>query len=199
MADQGSFAEAVEALDQSLNTEWTVLLQSPRSAWFAKRVVRKETCEWQTAPDCLAEKCDVGLPDGKPESWKDSVFEFRAWNGSSELRWVRRAGGGSLARVRWSRTVLHARPGDEQNARRLLWGTVVTTPEGCLSEGWSLLATARIGTYPVPVDGAGDGTRIALSVSELWEMDNHGNVGVIDEYVTALIPIPQSGGNSDDH
>lgn len=163
-------------------SKWTVLLQSPRSAWFA----RYGAAGWETAPPDVVKAADVGLPDREANKWPDHVFEARAFNGTHEVRWVRRREGGVLVDIelpdaKGQDRYSHLEP---IRGQRLLWGTVATKqPQD--RQGWTIMESKRIGRYAVPLEVVA-GPRAAFRVLEILTTDDHGNVSVADELCAGL-------------
>lgn len=124
----------------------------------------------------------------------DSVFEARIFNEECELRWLNFSGG-------FGKAVLLSENPEKANAFReknepplnfletlkqtyLLWGEGTGRKIG---DGWSRLATARIGKLDVPIEGVKSNQRVQLMSKEYFgEVDDCGNVAVIEERLIKL-------------
>jgi CRISPR-associated protein (TIGR03984 family) len=123
-------------------------------------------------------------------SLKD-VFEARVFNKSSELRWLNELDGQGRAVLISEENIasylcesidLEALYTVEQTY--ILWGEGI---ENQSSSGWGKLAAARIGSIDVPVTGLTSGKRVYLKCIEyLQEIDEHGNVAVVEERLMRL-------------
>ncbi len=158
-------------------SNWTVLFQSPRSAWFAKFGANG----WETAPACVGDGTDVGLPDGGPGTWPDRVFEARAFDGTHEVRWLRKVNGGAIAEIKLRDAQHQGRDNHLEPiaGNRLLWGTAADN-QPTDRTGWTIMESDRIGRYPLPIKLASGG-RSVLKVLETLTIDDHGNISVADE------------------
>jgi CRISPR-associated protein (TIGR03984 family) len=133
-------------------------------------------------------------PDGRAVDLA-AVFEARLFNEKAELRWLNDPGPEQQHRAvilttedlseglgdHWSKDS-HT-PVESLSNRYLLWG------EGTgrlLADGWSELATARIGALPVPVAGVGARQRVLLQSAEYLAEVEDGNVVVLDERLCKL-------------
>lgn len=137
----------------------------------------------------LADENGAGVPT-------DLVFEARAFSERGELRWLHRAAGcgegvflseaGTGPNGWTSGPELQAI--ESQDGQYLLWGQGLG--EGTV--GWSRLATARIGTIPVPVGSVASGGRVVLRFREYFGLapgaagERHGNVAVLEERLIGL-------------
>jgi len=131
-------------------------------------------------------------PDGQPLDIS-SVFESRVFCESAELRWLNDPGPEQCHRavilMEQDRTDLSGWDKDtiddvidKLEQTYLLWGEGT----GSTSNGWSELATARIGALPVPVANVGKNQRVLLhSVEYIVEAD-HGNAVIFDERLVKL-------------
>lgn len=134
-------------------------------------------------------------PDGQPVDLA-SVFEARVFNETAELRWLNDPGPEQCHRAAilteqdragmladWEpekdrRTVIETLP-----QTYLLWGEGTGRP---VSNGWSELATARIGGLRVPVGNVGRNGRVLLHSVEYIVEAEHGNAVVYDERLVRL-------------
>lgn len=109
--------------------------------------------------------CDVGLPDGDPAGWPQQAFEFTAWNGSSQVRWIKGVGS--------HKADAPASAGDIIESSILLWGTA----SGRQAHGWTAMESPRIGSYPIPLEVT-EGNRARLVVHEHLGEDSYGRAAV---------------------
>jgi CRISPR-associated protein (TIGR03984 family) len=138
-----------------------------------------------------------------PDEFASSVFEARVFNKQVELRWLHESEGKG-------RAVLLSDDGEDVNLddylsdvsqptewpklnqiiktlpqTYLLWGEGVKRPND-LFRDWSRLTTARIGRLHVPIQ-VDEKRRVHLIAKEyLAQVDDHGNVAVVDERLIAL-------------
>lgn len=178
-----SLEDAIE--QQKLNLKNAIgLFYSPNWCKFGKVVNRQDAC-----PTIKNLNETLNL---------DSVFEARIFNEECELRWLNFSGGKG-------RAVLLSENPEKANSLRdksehlnclttlpqtyLLWGEgVVEEPE--IGTGWSRLATARIGKLDVPIEGIKRTQGVQLVSKEyLGEIDDFGNVAVVEERLIKLQPI----------
>jgi CRISPR-associated protein (TIGR03984 family) len=134
--------------------------------------------------------------DGQPLDIT-SVFEVRVFNETAELRWLNDPGAEQRHRAviltetdysslltDWKRSENRTVEDGKLDQTYLLWGE--GTDRG-MSNGWSELATARIGALPVPLSNVDRKQRVLLhSIEYLIEEDEHGNVIVFDERLCKL-------------
>ena len=154
----------------------TAILYTPRRcelATFAKETLRG----WDGQP------VDLG-----------SVFEVRVFCETAELRWLNDPGPEQCHRA----VILTERElpklGDwhreqEVNVIETLPQTYLLWGEGTgrqVNDGWSELATARIGGLPVPVGNVGKNQRVMLHSVEYVVEANHGNAVIFDERLVKL-------------
>lgn len=122
------------------------------------------------------------------------VFETRIFNADYELRWLNQQGGQGIAVLLSEKTsekylteaVENLQAIDTLEQTYLLWGESYNTS---LEEGWSRLATSRLGNLDVPIAGVNkQGQRIKLTAKEYFrQMDElYGNVIVAEERLTGL-------------
>lgn len=132
--------------------------------------------------------------DGQPVD-QGSVFEARVFDETAELRWLNDPGPEQCHRAVILTELDRAGTLDGwQSEQRedvintidqtyLLWGEGTGRAVG---NGWSELATARIGAMPVPVSNVARKQRVLLhSVEYIVEAD-HGNAVVFDERLRKL-------------
>jgi CRISPR-associated protein (TIGR03984 family) len=119
----------------------------------------------------------------------ESVFEARVFNLTSELRWLN-----DPSLTRNHRTTILTEQDfsnklekfnclstiviDTIDQKYLVWG------EGTgkkTNDGWSELATARIGSLLIPLNDVGNNQRVSLNSREYLIEEDHGNVIVFDE------------------
>lgn len=135
--------------------------------------------------------------DGNPLNL-DTVYEARVFHEDAELRWVNNnnyCGDSVLISENKSCIDGFNESGNitilkklDQSHTYLLWGELAIVNSGDnrpLAKGWSRLTTARIGSLDIPLDGLTNRARIK-AVEYLNIIDDHGNVGVIDERLVAL-------------
>lgn len=120
------------------------------------------------------------------------AFEARVFNKTSELRWLNESNSkgqavllseldisGYLTDCIPDLQILDTIPQDY-----LLWGRGA---ENSSNPGWGKLASARIGSISVPVTGLTANKRVYLKAREyLGEVDEYGNVAVVEERLTEL-------------
>lgn len=147
-------------------------------------------------------RCDLAsLADGTLFGSDDkpmdiaTVFEARVFNESAELRWLNDPSPEKRHRAvilaesdhseklpDWtlddSPTVIETLP-----QTYLLWGEGTSRP---MAEGWSELATPRIGALSVPLAGVAPHQRVLLRSVEYLAEAEHGNVIVFDERLSGL-------------
>lgn len=133
-------------------------------------------------------------------SFLDEVFEARVFNQNAELRWLHRmAGKGSAALLSEEpiSACLSEPPQPEFDygqldqlepleQRYLLWGESAGLAG---KANWEHLTAARIGYLNVPLTGVklSDGDRVQLVAREyLAQVDDHGNVAVVEERLIGL-------------
>lgn len=137
-------------------------------------------------------------PDGTPTDRRGTpfplagVFQLRAFNPTHELRWrTDHRGVGTAILVSDQISSPQRRPQVHGGYDRLVWGTVTSHDE----TGWLTLYDPRIGTLDVPFDGpAPVDRRVWLRAVEYQEEDQHGNVSIVDERLTALVSKNSTGG-----
>jgi CRISPR-associated protein (TIGR03984 family) len=143
---------------------------------------------------------DGGLSDEK--GGRDelaSFFEARIFNSRAELRWLNHElgrGRAALISEDDKLDVFGGRCRKEEavcriKQRYLLWGEGTGESVG---EGWSHLATARIGELLVPLSGVKRYQRVQITAIEYLKEYKYGNVGVFDERLTGLVKEEKSNG-----
>ncbi len=126
--------------------------------------------------------------DGQP-THLDRVFEARIFNADYELRWLNQHSGEGIAVLlsehpieTYLTDMVDDLPAiDTQEQIYLLWGEGY---RASLVNGWSRLATSRLGKLDVPIAGASQqGQRIKLKAKEYFQVldDLYGNVIVAEE------------------
>jgi CRISPR-associated protein (TIGR03984 family) len=172
-----TLADALSSFGQVIGAEpATALLYSPRRCELAR----------------FAEGALHG-PDGQPVDI-GSVFEARVFCETAELRWLNDPGPEQCHRAviltEQNRTHLSGWDKDtiddvidKLEQTYLLWGEGTDRP---VSNGWSELATARIGALPVPVANVGKNQRVLLHSVEYIVEAEHGNAVVFDERLVKL-------------
>lgn len=120
------------------------------------------------------------------------LYELRLFDGAREWRWFSEGASTRAACVAEEGTPLPqgwSGPQEDPEAwiedrSWLLWGTKVDRPT---ASGWTTLSTPRTGPFFVPIAGiaAEMGVRLSARVY-LGRVDEHGNVGVIEERFTTL-------------
>jgi CRISPR-associated protein (TIGR03984 family) len=143
---------------------------------------------------CFARVQDAALVDGSGSPIGSDVFEARIFNEDFELRWVQSGFDGGVRRG--PGVILHeteelggeALPGITGTLPRqyLLWGQGDPTAPG-LSEGWSILSTARIGTFAVPLANVASSRRVIVRAREYVAQEpDHGNAYIAEERLLGL-------------
>ncbi len=137
----------------------------------------------------------------------DRVFELRAFDGTSEWRWVR---DGEAGQASWISVSASARPSgngwhdleilecaSSQDLLRtsfLLWGQMVS---GKATPGFVQLQENRLGSFEVPEPSGAppsEGARVVIEVEEYFGRgDRHGNCQVLEERWVGLdwAPVPE--------
>lgn len=122
----------------------------------------------------------------------DKVFELRAFNQNSELRWLNESNGKGKAVLISKQKISSYLYNDISEIQELgtihqqyiLWGEKASTE---LTSGWAKLSTARIGSIDVPVRGLAADKRVYLNAVEYLKADEkYGNVSVVEERLTGL-------------
>lgn len=136
-----------------------------------------------------------------------AAFESRAFCESGELRWLHEGGGkgravflseDGAAGNGWER-LERINALEKEEGHYLLWGEGwcpaaegFGSPSPAIAEGWSWLATSRIGKLAVPIVGIGNNDRVRLRYEEYYGFDlgpagqEHGNVVVLEERLIGL-------------
>jgi CRISPR-associated protein (TIGR03984 family) len=122
----------------------------------------------------------------------NDVFEVRAFNETSELRWLNNLGGkGQAVLISESDICNYLQEYISSlidlniiEQEYILWGEAVTTS---VNAGWQKLAKSRIGSIHVPVTGLNTNQRVYLTAIEYLKADEeYGNVSVVEERLTGL-------------
>ncbi len=125
-----------------------------------------------------------------------SVFEARIFNEQCELRWLNRTNGKGQAVIISTQKLASCLDQDLADWKAiatldqtyLLWGEKTNTQIG---DGWTRLATARIGPLDVPIVPF-FGRRVQLKAMEyLAEVGDDGNVAVVEERLVKLEVLTQ--------
>jgi CRISPR-associated protein (TIGR03984 family) len=121
-----------------------------------------------------------------------TVFEARVFNSDCELRWLNNSNGKGPAVLLSENSIADYLENDSDplNAisthpqQYLLWGKGTN----CFTiDGWSILATARIGKLPVPIAGVSTNQQAYLQACEyLSTVGDYGNVAVVEERLIGL-------------
>jgi len=127
------------------------------------------------------------------------VFDARIFQDSMELRWHKDPSSKRSHRAvilaeteidlsprlddRWKRHKIEPPVIDTLEQTYLLWGEGTRNR---LADGWSELATPRIGAMPVPIPGVKPNARVVLRTREYLAEYDHGNVAVLDERLMRL-------------
>jgi CRISPR-associated protein (TIGR03984 family) len=125
----------------------------------------------------------------------ENIFEARIFNSNFELRWLKTSehsgqavilGEASLASLShpWQEPK-HLEKLHTSAQEYLLWGEGISSSG---VEGWSQLATARIGTVAVPITGLKPHQHVYLTTCEYYQVldDLYSNVVVAEERLVAL-------------
>jgi CRISPR-associated protein (TIGR03984 family) len=128
------------------------------------------------------------------------VFEGRIFNSQAELRWFNVPDGVSDVAIVTETDLTFTETVAKKFKRQeiepiigtikqsyLLWGEGVNKPP-IAKNGWSKMATARIGAYYVPIAGVEHKDRVQLAAIEYLKKYTYGNVGVCEERLTGLLP-----------
>jgi len=171
-----TLTEAIEKYSEYLG-EAIALLYSPKSSAFAKLAQGKSLTD--------AQGNIINL-----DYQEHYIFEARIFNECHELRWLNESRGKGYA-VLISELPYNFETKEEKAflekipQQYLLWGERAKHHN---SNGWLQLSTARIGSLNVPLpDDFRQGQRVYLKTVEyLAEVDDFGNVSVIDERLVKL-------------
>ncbi len=178
-------AAIANCLEHLKEKEAIALLYSPIACQFAKL----QNGELKNAQDT---KIDL-----------KAIFEARIFNETWELRWLNMPDNMGhavlISEVNISKCLSHSCNLDYLEIlpqQYVLWGEGMARPEEMV-EGWSRLAAARIGAMNVPIANVTTNQqRVILKAREyLKEVDDYGNVAVVEERLRKLIMI--EGGMQD--
>lgn len=120
------------------------------------------------------------------------VFEVRVFNENHEFRWLNERNGKgrsvliseSSISTYLSDFIEDLKELDVIPRQYILWGKGVSNTS---ISGWGKLVEARIGTLHVPVTGLTADKRVYLNAVEyIKEVDDNGNVAVVEERLTGL-------------
>jgi len=171
-----SLRDAISACNAFLGNNAIALLYSPTACQLAQLVDGK-----------------LSDSEGK-EIALESIFEARIFNTSSELRWLNVLNGnGNAVIISESdisgifETDCNLQYLETLSQQYVLWGAGMESPNNA-SPAWSRLGAARVGAMDVPIAGiTTSDRRCILKVTEyLQEVDNHGNVAVVEERLVQL-------------
>ncbi|HSK70439.1 MAG TPA: CRISPR-associated protein Csx19 [Pyrinomonadaceae bacterium] len=104
------------------------------------------------------------------------VFEARIFNGKAELRWLKGFGEKIISDADFSDC-------ETFDQKYLLWGKKLENAN--TPKGWTQFATARIGTYFVPIEVSGK-DYAQITAREYLKTYKDGNVGVCDERLMGI-------------
>lgn len=147
-------------------------------------------------------RCELGVfqqgnivgPKAQPQDLLP-VFEARVFNPTAELRWLNDPSGAErhqaviLTEANCSGLLGHSWGATSQDyagtlpQTYLLWGAGTGRP---LNNGWSELATPRIGALLVPLAGVNREQHARLNALEYLTKAEHGNVIVFEERLCGL-------------
>jgi len=119
------------------------------------------------------------------------VFEARVFNEQCELRWLNRTDGKGQAVIISDKKLTSCLDQDLKDLEAiatldqtyLLWGKKTDTQIG---NGWTRLATARIGSLDVPIAQVSSQRVQLKAVEYLAEVGDYGNVAVVEERLVKL-------------
>lgn len=128
-----------------------------------------------------------------------SFFEARIFNSKAELRWLNKElGRGHAALISEDDKLdVFGGPSRKEDAiclikqGYLLWGEGTGESVG---EGWSQLATARIGELLIPLSDVKRHQRVQITAIEYLKEYKYGNIGVFDERLTGLVKEEKANG-----
>jgi CRISPR-associated protein (TIGR03984 family) len=148
------------------------------------------------SPTCcqFAKVNSIGvLTDAKGETIAtDDIFEARAFNKTSELRWLNNLHGKGQAVLISELDISNYLQEnisplialDTVKQEYILWGEFV---KQLSNSGWQKLAKSRIGSINVPVDDFNTNKRVYLTAIEYLKADEeYGNISVVEERLTGL-------------
>ncbi len=122
----------------------------------------------------------------------NAVFEARVFNHTCELRWLNNSNGQGEAVLISENPITSyletdiepLKPLSTHEQQYLLWGK---STDHATTDGWSILAAARIGKLPVPIREVATEQRAYLQACEyLAVVDDYGNVAVVEERLIGL-------------
>jgi len=171
-----SVQDAIAACQDHFQDSAIALLYSPTACQFAK-------LESGSLRDFAGKEIETA-----------PIFEARIFNETSELRWLNISSGKGQA-VLVSQDNISGIFKDKCNLeyfeslpqQYVLWGEGMSNPSKD-PNGWSRLGAARIGAMDIPIaDITTNEQRVILKVVEyLQEVDEHGNVAVVEERLVRL-------------
>jgi CRISPR-associated protein (TIGR03984 family) len=122
----------------------------------------------------------------------EAIFEARVFNPGYELRWLNNSQGRGSAVLLSENSIADylatdidpLEPLSTHPQKYLLWGEGTNY---ATTDGWSRLATARIGKLFVPIGAVSNGQRAYLQTCEYLKVtDKYGNVAVVEERLIGL-------------
>lgn len=170
-----TLAESLKQCASVLSKGGIALLYSPSQCQFAKIQSNGTLTD--------SEEKEINLKD---------IFEVRAFNQNSELRWLNQSNGEGQAVLiseedNISDYLADCLPNleaiDVIKQKYLLWGEGVKSISK--NPGWGKLAESRIGKINVPVELTPN-QRVYLNAIEYLQADNYGNVSVVEERLISL-------------
>ncbi|MBI4752516.1 MAG: TIGR03984 family CRISPR-associated protein [Acidobacteria bacterium] len=160
-----------------LSTPLTALLYSPQACQFG----------------VVDNQGNILGPDGKAIELQ-TVFEARAFGEIGELRWLQKHSGQGPAVFLTENKEFQCDGFNQPSPKEfystisqtyLLWGKSLNKPD--LLPGWSLLAEARIGKLPVPVENLKPSERVQINAREYIAIEKpYGNAFVFEERLINL-------------
>lgn len=120
---------------------------------------------------------DGFLQTGSGRADTDDVYDAVIFDGNEEIRWRRRGVLGTVARVREGGGEVCFQAVIDGDAG-LLWGQG-EGQSGPLP-GWSLMSTARLGSYAAPVADVTAGGRVGLRHREYLARSEHGAAVIVE-------------------
>jgi CRISPR-associated protein (TIGR03984 family) len=130
-----------------------------------------------------------------------TVYEARVFSEKGELRWLNNSDGVGRA-VLLSEEPLSDHFSLEVDLENLhsidqtylLWGKGISTNT---QTGWSQIGKSRVGTISIPFKGVRSGMYVCLNAREyLQEVDQHGNVSVVEERLIGLSVMERNNGQT---
>jgi CRISPR-associated protein (TIGR03984 family) len=110
----------------------------------------------------------------------EKVFEARIFNEEAELRWLNETDDRGKVSIISDASFPNAVHTIEQTY--LVWGRSTGTPKG----DWTQFATARIGSFYVPLPNVREGGYAQIKAREYLTTYEDGNVAVVDERLVGI-------------